>query len=112
MITSMSAPEILAITLPTLSVSVGILLNRNDVARLDTRINSLQTQMIADFSALRGEMNKMREQIGIARDDLRSEIGSVRDNLRREIGVVRNDQREFYHTLGQHETRLDNLEKN
>jgi len=111
MLNAMNAPEILAIALPTLSVLGGILLNRNDVGRLDTRINSMQTQMVADFAAVRGEMNRMREEIGTVRDDLRGEIGAVRDDLRREIGAVRDEQREFYRTLGQHEIRFDNLEK-
>ena len=41
--------------LPTLMVLVGILLTRNDINRLDGRINALD-------ASLRGEMNSMRDR--------------------------------------------------
>jgi hypothetical protein len=41
--------------LPTLMVLTGILLNRNDINRLDGRISSMET-------SLRGEMNAMRDR--------------------------------------------------
>jgi hypothetical protein len=78
----MSAPEILAIGLPTLSVLVGILLNRSDTNRLDTRISA---------------------EVGTLRSDIRE--------LREDIALIRNDQREFYRTLGEHEVRPSNLER-
>ncbi len=85
----MTAPEILAIGLPTLSVLVGILLNRNDVSRLDSRITT-------EVSALRGDMQGIRGEIGKMREDIQS---------------IRDDQREFYRSLGEHEVRLSNLER-
>jgi hypothetical protein len=41
--------------LPTLMVLIGILLNRNDINRLDGRITALE-------GSLRGEMNAMRDR--------------------------------------------------
>ncbi len=41
--------------LPTLMVLIGILLNRNDINRLDGRITTLE-------GSLRGEMNAMRDR--------------------------------------------------
>ena len=77
--------DILAIALPTLTVLVGILLNRNDTARLDARISGLESRMSNELAALRTEIGKVRDQ----------------------IIVIRDDQREFYRTLGHHEIRLE-----
>jgi hypothetical protein len=82
----MTAPEILAIGLPTLSVLVGILLNRSDTNRLDARITT---------------------EISVLKASVTAEIREIRSDL----AAIRNDQREFYRSLGQHELRLDNLEK-
>jgi hypothetical protein len=92
----MTAPELLAIGLPTLSVLVGILLNRNDVARLDGRISSLENRLAGEINSVRGEINSVRGEMSKMRDDIRS---------------IRDDQREFYRTLGEHEIRLNNLEQ-
>src|SRR5271170_5840899 len=86
MIISMSVPEMLAIGLPTLSVLVGILLNRSDTNRLDARIT---TEIAA----------------------LKASVTAENRELRADIALIRSDQREFYRTLGQHEVRIDNLEK-
>jgi hypothetical protein len=82
----MTAPEILAIGLPTLSVLVGILLNRSDTNRLDARITT---------------------EIGALKSSVSSDIREIRADL----AAIRNDQREFYHALGEHEVRLSNLER-
>jgi len=82
----MNVPEILAIGLPTLSVLVGILLNRSDTNRLDARITT-------EISALKASVS--------------SDIREIRTDL----AAIRSDQREFYRSLGEHEVRLDNLEK-
>ena len=42
---------------------------------------------------------------------LGEQVGTIRDDLRGEINTLRNDRSEFYRTQGQHEVRLDNLEK-
>jgi hypothetical protein len=82
----MTAPEILAIGLPTLSVLVGILLKRSDTNRLDARITT---------------------EISVLKASVTADIREIRSDL----AAIRNDQREFYRSLGQHELRLDNLEK-
>ena len=89
MIAPMNLPEILAIGLPTLTVLVGILLNRNDYNRLDGRISSLEGRIAGEINGVRSEISKLRD----------------------EVTAIRSDQREFYRSLGQHEIRLDNLEK-
>jgi hypothetical protein len=70
----MTAPEILAIGLPTLSVLVGILLNRSDTNRLDARITTEMSTLKASFTA-----------------DIRE--------IRSDLAAIRNDQREFYRSL-------------
>lgn len=70
---------ILTIGIPTLAVLVGILLNRNDANRLDTRIGTSET-------ALRGE-------IASARNELHAEISAARkqshDDVLMLMGIAR-----------------------
>jgi len=42
---------------------------------------------------------------------LDAKIDSLRHDIGGKIDGLRSDMREFYRTLGQHESRLDNLEK-
>jgi hypothetical protein len=107
----MTAPEILAIGLPTLSVLVGILLNRSDTNRLDARITKeigeVKAAVSADIGSLRlttsSDTNSLRTDIRDIRTDIR--------DIRSDLALIRNDQREFYRTLGEHEVRLSNLER-
>lgn len=69
----------LTITIPTLVILMGILLNRQDYARLDAKIDS---------------------KIDGLRADLTGQINELRGNIK-----------EFYRTLGQHDARLDALER-
>jgi hypothetical protein len=48
--------------LPTLMVLIGILLNRNDINRLDGRITALEGSLRGEMHGLRGEMNAMRDR--------------------------------------------------
>jgi hypothetical protein len=104
MISAMTAPEILAIGLPTLSVLVGILLNRSDTNRLDARIT---TEIAAVKAAVSAEIGSLRS---IAMSDTNSLRADIRD-IRSDLALIRNDQREFYRSLGEHEVRLNNLEQ-
>lgn len=56
----------LTISLPSLMVLVGILVNRNDANRLDARITNeisrLESSIRSDMAAMRGEMSAMRNQ--------------------------------------------------
>ena len=49
--------DLLVIMLPTLTVLVGILLNRNDAARLDSRISQMEAR-------LDGRMNTVEVRLG------------------------------------------------
>lgn len=60
--------------LPTLMVLVGILLNRNDVSRLDARITALEV-------SLRGEMSTLRNEMASLRSELRGEIAGIRAEM-------------------------------
>lgn len=48
---------LLTIFMPTLMVLVGILLNRNDSARIDARISSLENRLDARISSLEAKMD-------------------------------------------------------
>jgi hypothetical protein len=56
--------------LPTLMVLVGILLNRNDINRLDTQMNGLRGEM----NGLRGEMNSLRGEFNALRSQMHSDM--------------------------------------
>ena len=103
----MSVAELLAIGLPTLSVLVGILLNRNDVSRLDGRITSLENRLAGEIASVRSEIGSLRSSVSGEVNSLRADIRELRED----IALIRSDQREFYRSLGEHEIRLDNLEK-
>jgi hypothetical protein len=48
---------LLTIFIPTLMVLVGILLNRNDSARIDGRISSLENRLDGRISSLEGKLD-------------------------------------------------------
>ncbi|MFT4114681.1 hypothetical protein [Silvibacterium sp.] len=80
----------LTIMIPTLVVLIGILLNRQDYARLDAKIDS----------KINGIDNKIDSKVDGLRADLTAQINELRDDIK-----------EFYRTLGQHDARLDALER-
>jgi len=56
---------LLTIFIPTLMVLVGILLNRNDSARIDGRISSLESRLDGRISALESRLHgDMMQVIG------------------------------------------------
>ena len=69
-----------AAMLPTLSVLVGIPINRNDTTRLDTRISDLEVSLGGEISgleaSLRGEMAAMRAQ---SHSDVLMHMGSDKE---------------------------------
>jgi hypothetical protein len=87
----------LTIGIPTLVILMGILLNRQDYARLDAKIDRLDLKLDGKTDALRG--------------DLTSKIDALRGDLTGQINGLRDDIKEFYRTLGQHDVRLDALER-
>ncbi len=123
--------------MPTLTVLVGILLNRSDTNRLDARIttelaapradltadlNSLKSAVARDLnslkSALANDLNPLKSTVAGDLNSLKSAVNAdVRSlssafiEIREDIKLIRNDRREFYRTLGQHEVPLDNIEK-
>jgi hypothetical protein len=62
---------------PTLMVLVGILLNRNDINRLDGRITALEGSLSGEMSALatslRGEMAAIRSEMVAIRTQAHSD---------------------------------------
>ncbi len=75
-----------AIGLPTVTVLVGIFLNQRSIDRLESGLG-----------------NRM--------DHLEKGLGSRMDRIETRLDRIEADLREFYRTLGQHGSRLDNLEK-
>jgi hypothetical protein len=50
---------LLTIFIPTFAVLIGILINRNDVSRLDVRMNSLEGRFHADMLMLIGKVSEL-----------------------------------------------------
>ncbi len=76
----------LTISVPTLVILLGILYSRQDYARLDVKMDGL-------------------------RSELSSKIDAQESNLSAQINELRSYMREFYRILGQHDARLDSLER-
>jgi hypothetical protein len=70
------------IGIPVLAIVLGILLNRSDVKDIRAEIANMRTEIVS----------------------VRTEIANMRSEFHREF-------REFYRTLGQHDIRIENLEK-
>jgi hypothetical protein len=73
----------LTIAVPSFVIILGILYNNHGLNRLETRMDKLESRMDKSF-----------------------------DHLDAQIDGLRNDIKEFYRTIGQHDARLDALERN
>jgi archaellum component FlaC len=82
--------------LPTLMVLVGILLNRNDINRLDTQI-----------AGLRGEMNGLRSEF----NGLRSEFNGLRSEFNGLRSQMHSDMMMLMSTNGEFDKRISKLEE-
>jgi len=78
--------DALTIGIPVFVIFIGILFNRADFTRMEARMQALETR-------LEGRMDKLQSELNSLRNEMHSEF------------------REFYRTMGQHDARLDNLER-
>jgi hypothetical protein len=69
---------------PTLMVLIGILLNRNDINRLDGRISGLESSLRAEMSGMRSELNG---RIDGVRGDLTNFRSQVHNDLMTIMGI-------------------------
>lgn len=76
----------IVVGLPTLTVLVGIFLNQRAFDRLEG-------------------------SLGSRIDRVEGSLGSRMDRLEARLDRIEADLRQFFRTLGQHDARLDNLEK-
>jgi hypothetical protein len=79
----MTSPEIiplLTLSLPSLTVLVGILLNRSDVARIDASIVALGNSLRAEMATLRTEIAAVRTE---ANNDVLMLVGLDREQDKR-----------------------------
>jgi chaperonin cofactor prefoldin len=78
--------DLVIVGVPLLAIFAGTLFNNQSLARLETRIESRLDKIDARIDRLQAEMTVLRTE------------------MHREF-------EEFYRTLGQHDARIDNLEK-
>jgi hypothetical protein len=88
------------LTIPSLTVLVGILLNQYGIGRLDKRVDKVKANFDARLLRLEERMDRME-----AAAERRHE------KVLEALAQIHLDMREFYRTLGQHEVRLNSLEK-
>ncbi|ADV84019.1 hypothetical protein [Terriglobus saanensis] len=55
--------DLLTIAVPTITVLIGILMNRNDYAKLDTRIGGIETRLDSRMSSLDGRFHADMMQV-------------------------------------------------
>jgi len=82
--------DIIGFGVVLLAILVGILFNGRRSERIEDNIKDLRSEFMAE---------------------LRRESLSIRSEARADIGRIRNYIKGFYRTLGQHDARLDRLEK-
>jgi len=85
--------DVIVAGVPMLAILAGALFNNQGLARLETRVDSR-----LDKTDVR--LDRMQSEIG----SLRTEMAAMRSEIHREF-------EQFYRTLGQHDARIDNLEK-
>jgi uncharacterized membrane-anchored protein YhcB (DUF1043 family) len=75
--------------LPTITVLIGILLSQRSTDKLEKRIDGVDKRI----------------------DSLEQRIDSRFNRVESRLDRIEADLREFYRTIGQHEIRMDTLEK-
>ncbi len=96
--------------LPTLMVLVGILLNRNDINRLDTQMHGLRGEMSTlrgEMNALRGEMNSLRGEM----NSLRGEFNGLRGEFNGLRSQMHSDMMMLMSTNGDFDKRISKIEE-
>lgn len=76
-----------------------------DVARLDTKVESVRTELREDLARLDGKIDQVRDElkgeIDDLRDELKGEIGDLRDEFKGEITELRHEmQTQFRWMIG------------
>ena len=66
--------NVLAVTLPTLTVLAGILLNQNGLNRLEARLGSIEGRLDGRMTALEASMNSLRGEMGALRMSFHSDV--------------------------------------
>lgn len=90
----------LSIGIPTITVLVGILLNQSAIHRSHDSLKGTD-------DSLRGELGGLRGELG----GLRAELQATRSEILSRLQVVEGDLRRFYQILGEHNAKIENLEK-
>ena len=80
--------NVLAISLPSLMVLVGILLNQNGLNRLETRMGGLEGWLDARITALEVSL---RSEMAALESSLRGEMAALGSSLRGEMAAMRAD---------------------
>jgi hypothetical protein len=79
--------DILIVSLPTLMVLVGILINRTDVGRLDGRITSLETKFDSLEDKVDSKIDRLSDKIDAAQNQFHNDVilllGELKEQDRR-----------------------------
>jgi predicted nucleic acid-binding Zn-ribbon protein len=96
--------DVVVVGVPLLAILGGMFFNSQALARvearIDGRVDRLQSEVKQTRDELRGETKDIRGDIR----DLRTEMTSLRTEMHREF-------EQFYRTLGQHDAKIEALER-
>jgi predicted nucleic acid-binding Zn-ribbon protein len=92
--------DVIVVGVPLIAILGGILFNNQSLARVETRLDGRLDRLENSLKDFRGEIRDVRGEI----KDIRSDLTDLRTEMHREF-------EQFYRTLGQHDARIENLEK-
>ena len=96
--------DVVVVGVPLLAILGGTFFNNQALlrleARIDGRIDRLESEHKQTRDQLRGEIKDVRHDI----KELRTDVTSLRSEIHREF-------EQFYRTLGQHDAKIEALEK-
>jgi len=103
--------DAIVVGVPLIAILGGIFFNNHALIRVETRLDGRLERLEINFNTeikdVRNEIKDVRNEI----KDLRTEIKDVRTDLTSLRTEMHREFEQFYRTLGQHDARLDNLEK-
>jgi chromosome segregation ATPase len=103
--------DVVVVGIPLLAILGGLLFNNQALARVETRLDGRLDRLENNFKDCRGEIRDVRTEIKDFRGEIRNEIKDIGSDLTNLRSEMHHEFEQFYRTLGQHDARIDNLEK-
>ena len=92
--------DVVIVGVPLVAILGGIFFNNQALSRVETRLDGRLDRLENNLKDFRGEIRDLRGEIR----DVRSDLTGLRSEMHREF-------EQFYRTLGQHDAKIEILEK-